>query len=64
MRNVMDLPTEAPPRPRLSRRRSLALAAATGATAALGDALLTYAPWQDYEAQAGACTSKARGLPR
>lgn len=41
-----------PPRRKLSRRRFLAVAAAAGTTAALGDALLTYAPWLDYEAQA------------
>ena len=41
-----------PPRRRLSRRRFLAVAAAAGATAVVGEALVTYAPWQDYEAQA------------
>ena len=40
-----------PPRRKLSRRRFLALAA-TGTAAVLGEALVTYAPWQDYEAQA------------
>lgn len=52
MKNVIDLPAEVPPRPKLSRRRFLAAAAVAGATAAVGEALVTYAPWQDYEAQA------------
>jgi len=53
-RDADEAPVSAgrPPRPKLSRRRFLALAAAAGTTAALGDALLTDAPWQDYEAQA------------
>jgi hypothetical protein len=37
---------------KLSRRRFLAAAAAAGTTAVVGEALVTYAPWQDYEAQA------------
>ena len=52
MKNVVDLPVGAPPRPKLSRRRFLAAAAVAGATAVVGEALVTYAPWQDYEAQA------------
>ncbi len=50
----MTLSTTRPtsPTPRnLSRRRFLAAAAAVGTTAALGDALVTYAPWLDYNAQ-------------
>lgn len=43
--------TSPSPRRKLSRRRFLA-AAAAGTMAALGEALVTYAPWQDYEAQA------------
>ncbi len=35
MKNVMDLPAEAPPRPKLSRRRFLAVAAAAGTGAAV-----------------------------
>ena len=35
-----------------NRRLFLKLAASAGITAALGDALVTSAPWQDYEAQA------------
>jgi len=44
--------TSPSPRRKLSRRRFLAAAAAAGTMAALGEALVTYAPWQDYEAQA------------
>ena len=40
------------PRPKLSRRRFLMVAAAAGTTAVVGEALVTYAPWQDYAAQA------------
>ena len=35
----------------ISRRRFLAVAAAAGTTAVVGEALVTYAPWQDYTAQ-------------
>lgn len=44
--------TSLPPCRKLSRRRFLAVAAAAGTTAVVGEALVTYAPWQDYEAQA------------
>ena len=37
---------------KFNRRLFLKLAASAGITAALGDALLTSAPWQDYKAQA------------
>ena len=37
---------------RNARRRFLKLAAAAGITASFGDALVTYAPWQDYAGQA------------
>ena len=52
MRSMTDLPAEARARPKLSRRRFLTAAAAAGTTAILAEALVTYAPWQDYEAQA------------
>lgn len=48
----VQVDTSLPPRRKLSRRRFLAVAAAAGTTAVLGEALVTYAPWQDYEAQA------------
>ena len=41
------------PHRKLSRRQLFAAAGAAGLTVALGDALLTYPPWQDYNAQVG-----------
>jgi len=48
---IAKMDTVPPPHWKLSRR-FLAAVAATGMTVALGDALLTYAPWQDYAGQA------------
>ena len=44
--------TAAPGKRKFNRRRFLKLAASAGITAALSDALVTSAPWQNYEAQA------------
>lgn len=44
--------SQKPSHRKTSRRRFLAATLGAGMTAALGDALLTYPPWQDYAAQA------------
>ena len=48
----VQIDTSLPPRRKLSRRQLIAAVAGAGMTAVLGEALVTYAPWQDYEAQA------------
>jgi hypothetical protein len=40
-----------PPRPKLTRRQFFLATVAAGVTAALGDTLLTSAPWLDYNRQ-------------